>query len=49
MSKPKKRKEDTRSDLEKLKEENEYLKAEVAFLKKWNAVVQLEEKRKKKK
>ena len=35
--------------LEKLERENEYLRAEVAFLKKWNAVVQLEEKRKKKK
>lgn len=35
--------------LEKSERENEYLRAEIAFLKKWNAVVQLEEKRKKKK
>lgn len=37
------------NEIEKLKKENEYLRAEVEFLKKWNAVVQSEEKRKKKK
>lgn len=40
---------DKRTEVEKLREENEYLKAEVEFLKKWNAVVQSEEKRKQKK
>lgn len=37
------------TEVEKLKRENEYLKAENEFLKKWNAVVQSEEKRKRKK
>lgn len=37
------------SKIDQLEKENEYLRAEIAFLKKWNAVVQQEEKRKKKK
>lgn len=50
MKKPNKKKiEKEETEVETLKRENEYLKAEVDFLKKWNAVVQLEEKRKKKK
>lgn len=40
---------DKQTAVEKLREENEHLKAEVEFLKKWNAVVQSEEKRKQKK
>ena len=47
--KPKTIVNDKRTEVEKLRDENKYLKAEVEFLKKWNAVVQSEEKRKQKK
>ena len=38
-----------KEEIQILKRENEYLRAEIEFLKKWNAVVQSEEKRKQKK